>query len=183
MTTMPPQRPHRSKQTYSTPADFIASAKALLGISAFAFDFAASASNAKATRYWSKRHDALSFSAEEWAAQVPTQLDWGWLNPEFTDIRPWAARCAQVRELGRNIAFLVPASVGANWFRDHVAGQAHVKFLNGRLAFIENQPDALYPKDCILALYSPRWQPAYVVWEWRTEVARQRSGESATLEV
>lgn len=180
--TMPQQRPHRSKQNYSTPVDFIAAAKALLGISAFAFDFAASASNTKATRYWSKRHDALSYSPAEWAQQLPSQSDWGWLNPEFEKIAPWAARCAAVRELGRNIAFLVPASVGANWFRDHVAGHAHVKFLNGRLAFIPNKPEALYPKDCILALFSPRWQAAYVVWEWRTEVAKRDIVSDAMME-
>lgn len=115
----------------------------------------------------------MSRSPAQWAAQLPNQQDWGWLNPEFEKIHPWAARCAEVRELGRNIALLVPASVGANWFRDHVAGKAHVKFLNGRLAFIESQPDALYPKDCILALYSPRWEPCYVVWEWRDEVERR----------
>jgi hypothetical protein len=29
-----------------------------------------------------------------------------------------------------------PAAVPANWYRDHVHGQAYVLFLNGRLAFL-----------------------------------------------
>jgi hypothetical protein len=63
---------------------------------------------------------------------------------------------------------LVPAAIGSNWFRDHVDGRALVLALNGRLAFIEGKPDDLYPKDCILALYSPFVASGFEVWSWRS---------------
>ncbi len=63
------------------------------------------------------------------------------------------------------MAFLVPASVGANWFSDAVDGRALVLFLNGRLCFMPDSSE-VYPKDCLLALYSPHVIPGYEVWAW-----------------
>lgn len=184
----PPQKRHRSKQDYATPANFIEAAKRRLGIGAFDFDFAANGKNTKAARYWSARDDSLSKPAEFWRAQLGTPggaawdpdtqpiapgavmtvaSGWGWLNPPFNTIEPWAHYCALVKDLGGSIAFLVPASVGADWFRDHVADQARVLFLNGRLAFIPGKPKEGYPKDCILCLFSPTIEPGYEVWSWR----------------
>lgn len=168
---MPQQKPGRSKQDYSTPADFITAAKHRLAITEFAFDFAADARNMKATRFWSKADDSLSKSAEEWASQC--RHSWGWLNPEFADINPWSQRCWQTKQLGGAIALLVPASVGANWFKHFVHGKALVLFLNGRLAFIEGKPDDLYPKDCILCLYAPELAPGYQVWTWKKQLERR----------
>jgi hypothetical protein len=42
----PRQKPHRSKQDYCTPDDFLRAVTRLLGIQAFAFDLAADATNA-----------------------------------------------------------------------------------------------------------------------------------------
>lgn len=175
--TMPRQKPHRSKQDYATPADFIEAAKLKLGIEAFAFDFAADEGNTKATCFWDVDDNSLAKTPEEWADRLKAFRDpaWGFLNPPFKDIDPWAQRCWQTKQLGGQVAFLVPASVGANWFKHFVHGKARVLFLNGRLAFIEGQPDELYPKDCILALYSPHCEPGYKVWTWRRELRRKHA--------
>jgi phage N-6-adenine-methyltransferase len=167
--SMPAQKPHRSKQDYATPSNFITATKALLKIDAFTFDFAANLDNRKAPRYWSEQDDSLSKTPKQWAAKIKT--GWGWLNPPFADITPWAKRCAQTRAHGGSIAFLIPAAVGANWFRDHVDGHAMVLVLNGRLAFMPDHPRALYPKDCILALYGPHVMPGYLVWSWKDKKA------------
>jgi phage N-6-adenine-methyltransferase len=162
---MPVQKPHRSKQQdYATPAAFIAAATRRLGIDAFSFDFAADASNAKAPRFFDATADALR--TPHWERYLEPGA-WGWLNPPYTDIGPWAAKCRETGEAGGHVAFLVPASVGANWYRDHVDGHARVLFLNGRLAFIVDQPTWLYPKDCLLALYGPTVTPGTAVWKWR----------------
>lgn len=161
----PPQRPGRSKQNYGTPVNFIEAAKRRLGITAFAFDFAADHENAKADRFWGEEEDALQYTGRDWA--LVADGGWGWLNPEFASIRPWAIRCQQTQVAGGRIALLVPASVGANWFRDHVDGQARVLFLNGRIAFMPDKPQWLYPKDCMLCLFSPDILPGYEVWSWR----------------
>lgn len=165
MAVMPAQKPFRSKQDFGTPENFLVATRRRLGIAAFTFDFAADATNAKAPKWWGIEDDSLSKTPVEWAAA--TEGGWGWLNPEFAVIGPWASRCRETRLAGGSLAFLVPAGVGANWFRDHVDGHALVLMLNGRLAFMPDQPTWLYPKDCILCLYSPYVDPGYRVWDWR----------------
>lgn len=167
--TMPRQKPNRSKQDYATPENFMAAIRARLGIQRFMFDFAASPENTKADRYFTEQQNA---HVQDWAEYLGGG-DWGWLNPPFSRIEPWAQKCFEVRCNKRQIAFLVPASVGADWFRDYVDGKALVLCLNGRLAFIEGKPRELYPKDCICCLYSPDIEPGYEVWDWRKEVKRR----------
>lgn len=169
MATVPRQKPNRSKQDYSTPEDFIAAVKHRLGIPAFVHDFAADASNAKAVSFFDEARDALS--VPNWGDFC--RAGWSWLNPPFNDIDPWAAKCREARDQGGSLAFLTPASVGANWFRDHVHGHALVLMLNGRLAFMPDKPTWLYPKDCVLSLYGPLVTPGYRVWSWRDDVLKK----------
>ncbi len=162
----PAQKRGRSKQDYATPQAFVDAVKDRLWISAFEMDFAASDDNAKAPLFWGERTDALSQPREDWRTAVGD--GWGWLNPPYAEIAPWAERCAMLREDGGRVAFLVPAGVGANWYRDHVHGKALVVALNGRLSFDGKAP---YPKDCILVLYSPNFPPGFEVWSWRQAAA------------
>ena len=163
---MPRQKPGRSKQDYATPEVFLRAVKRRLRIQAFGHDFAADRRNSKADTYYSAKNSAFDYSPAEWARTIHSGA-WGWLNPPFTKIAPWAERCALCREEGGSIAFLVPAAVGSNWFRGHVDGQARVLALNGRLAFMPDQPTWLYPKDCMLCLYSPAIKPGFEVWTWK----------------
>lgn len=162
---MPKQKPGRSKQNYRTPAVFINAVLSLLEIDKFTFDFAAEKQTAQAARYWTKEQNSFLFTCRQWKNNIGN--GWGWLNPPFGDITPWAERCKQVSRLDARIAFLVPASVGSNWYRDHVDRFAFTLFLNGRIPFIENRPTWLYPKDCMLCLYDPTLEPGNEVWTWR----------------
>ena len=169
--SQPEQKPGRSKQDYATPENLITAVKARLGIGRFAHDFAADATNRKAPTWFDEATDALSVprwepSLRQNGCPISGQ-NWGWLNPPYSDIGPWAKRCVETKTAGGSIAFLVPAAVGANWFRDYVDGKALVLLLNGRLAFMPDKPTWLYPKDCILCLYSPNVAPGYEVWNWR----------------
>ena len=163
MSVQPVQKPGRSKQDYATPANFIRAVKARLGILRFSHDFAADSSNAKAFSWWGEQTNSLAVSPLEWRDACGNE--WGWLNPPFADIGPWARRCAETADQGGKIAFLVPAGVGANWFRDYVHRKAMVLALNGRLAFMPDKPKWLYPKDCVLGLYGAT--PGFDVWNWR----------------
>jgi hypothetical protein len=171
----PQQKPRRSKQNYATPADFIDATKARLGITRFAHDFAADAYTKKAPTYFDEEADALSIP--KWELNLRYQAcpisgqAWGWLNPPFTTIGSWAKRCLETKRAGGSIAFLVPAAVGSNWFRDYVDGHALVLFLNGRIHFMPDRPTWGYPKDCILCLYSPSIAPGYEVWTWKTSAS------------
>lgn len=154
---MPAQRPGLSRQDYGTPREFIVAVKRRLKISSFVVDLAADALNAKAFRFYSKEQDALTKDWRQFAG-----AGWCWLNPPFGHIDPWAEKCAASSPT--NIAFLVPASVGADWYRDHVDRKARVLALNGRLSFDGKDP---YPKDCVLALYGAGIVPGFEVWNWR----------------
>lgn len=164
MSKMPRQDRNNSKQDYSTPATFIRAVHTRLRIKRFNFDFAADATNRKASNYWSKADNALAKTPEEWAAKV--RDGWGWLNPEFKDIAAWSRKCAEAEDAGAHIAFLVPASVGSNWFVDDVHHRALVLALNGRLDFI---PNSVFPKDCMLCLFGPTISPGFDVWYWKEQ--------------
>lgn len=137
-----------------------------LDIKEFVFDFAADLSNTVTPLgHFSEAQNALD-PGNYWPRRTGG-AGWGWLNPPYSHIAPWAERCADAATDGAHITLLVPASVGANWFRDFVHGQARVIFLNGRLTFVGHM--APYPKDCMLCLYGPDVEIGYNVWTWRTE--------------
>ncbi len=149
----------KSKQDYSTPDDFIAAVEARFG--PLVWDLAASESNAKAPGLFSEEDDSLC-DATGW---LPCDVGYGllWLNPPFTNIAPWAQKCRREFNQGARIALLVPASVGSNWFGEHVHGHALVLPLQGpRLSF---DGENGYPKDLMLCVYG---LPAgFEPWRWR----------------
>lgn len=168
--TMPKQKPGRSKQNYATPEDLIRAVKARLGIKAFKFDFAADKKNAKARSWWNKQDDAL---AQRWTLWVlACRMGWGWLNPPFARIGKWAKKCLAAHKHGAQIAFLVPASVGSNWYRDYIHEQPGVKVLslNGRPSF---DGKAGFPKDAQLVLFDGKSKEPFSsdVWTWRDDAA------------
>lgn len=149
-----------SKQDYETPRDFLDAVESRWG--KVDVDLAATRENAKAARFVSPAVDSLG---ERCRWDHFTGLLW--LNPPFSDITPWAKKCAQsaptLHPLSR-ILLLVPASVGANWFAEHVHGRAHVWALQGRITFVGAKDP--YPKDCILAEYARSGASGFSVWPW-----------------
>ncbi len=165
--TEPVQKPGRSKQDYGTPPAFLAAVRSLLNIDAFVFDFATDGANSVAENYF--LDGALD---EDWSAQLPDKA-WGWLNPPYAKIGPWVKKAYETSKEGGHIAVLVPAAVGANWWREWVNQKADVLFLNGRLTFVGCTDP--FPKDCALLLYHPTAyavQGSYDVWNWRAEPSR-----------
>lgn len=139
-----------SRQDFETPDDFMAAVVKRFG--APEFDLAASMSNHKVPAYFAESANSLT---QPWS-----NLGLCWLNPPFSEIAPWAAKCASS---GAKILFLTPASVGSNWFSNYVHGKALVLALNGRLTF-KGCPTP-YPKDCILSCYG--FTPGFEVWKWK----------------
>lgn len=160
-----------SKQDYGTPRNLMRAVWRKFG--PHSFDLAAHAENTKHARFFTPEEDSL---AQRWHA-IPglPSSPLLWLNPPFADIAPWAKKARGTVLLGDvRIAFLTPASVGAQWFSDHVwsasPGPApDVYFLLGRLTF-EGAKDP-YPKDCMLTLFSPAPQGIVDVWDWRKDSA------------
>lgn len=156
---MPAQKPGRSKQTYSTPPELLAAVKKRLCISKFVIDLAADAENAVADVFYTEEDNAL---VQPWAFWGN---GWCWLNPPFGHLEPWVRKAAEESQNGANIAMLVPASVGANWWKCWVESYAYQSFLNGRITFVgETTP---YPKDCAILLFTPWGFLGHEIWRWK----------------
>lgn len=164
--TMPAQKPGKSKQDYQTPLEFIKAVEQRLCITEFSIDLAASKENTIADIFYTEEDDSLSDIKWNWGG-------WAWLNPPFSHIEPWVEKAVREAALGAHIAMLVPASVGANWWRSYVEPFAYQSFLNGRLCFIPDWREQgfksapLYPKDCALLLYTPWGFRGTEIWSWR----------------
>lgn len=143
--TMPAQKPGKSKQDYATPWPFIRALEARFG--KIELDLAATKDNTKAPLWITPEQDSLSM---DWNAPNFTSARLAFLNPPFGSIAPWARKCAEAERL--RILFLVPASVGSNWWAQHVHGQADlVLFVRPRLSFDGKNS---FPKDCAVAVYN-----------------------------
>jgi phage N-6-adenine-methyltransferase len=159
---MPVQKPGRSKQDYGTPRDFLDALERRFG--SISFDLAAHRSNAVVPSYFGEGGVEEDSLAQKWHLLSGNLF----LNPPFGDIVPWAMKCrveSASFPLGiryQRILFLVPASVGANWFAEHVHNHALVLALQGRLSFDGKDP---YPKDCMLCVFGEK--PGFDVWKWR----------------
>lgn len=145
----------KSKQDYGTPWAFIRACVHRFGV--LSHDLAASEENRKADSFYTEADDSL---AQDW-----TRLDGNlWLNPPFANIAPWAEKCAVTSSRRRGfILFLTPASIGSNWFAEHVNGKAMVLGLSPRLTF-EGTSDP-YPKDLMLSVFGMGLH-GFDVWRW-----------------
>ena len=161
MSTMPIQKPGRSKQDYQTPPELLYAVKSRLGIGQFDIDLAASAENAVCPNFYDEDDDSLSDKCPWWF----TSGRWAWLNPPFSDIEPWVMKAVSEAKKGANIVMLVPSSVGSNWWKEWVDRQAYISHLNGRLTFVG--ADGPYPKDCSLLLYTPWVFIGTETWTWK----------------
>jgi len=157
---VPKQKRGRSKQDYGTPWEFVRAVERRFG--KLDVDLAATNENTKASQFISPEEDSLSFDWHGTFAHRRLNL---WLNPPFSHIEPWAEKCSifGARAMFARIQFLVPASVGSNWYRAHVERKGFVLFLNGRITFVgEKDP---YPKDLMLVIYGAGiW--GFDTWRW-----------------
>lgn len=166
---MPRQRPHRSEQSVQTDPRLIAAVVRRWG--PLAYDLAADATNRQAPLYVNELVDSLSL---HWLKLGPGNR---WLNPPFGNIAPWAKKCSEEAAPDRRVFLHVPASTGANWFRDYVWGKAYICFLSGRVTYVGHT--TCYPKDTIVAVYGdmttvcriPARRVGAEVWEWLARAA------------
>lgn len=159
--TMPQQKPGESEQVVGSPRDFLDAVERRFG--PIGLDLAANSDNHVCPLWFGPGspllggEDSLAPSVS-WAGS-PLR----WLNPEFGDIEPWAAKCAAERRHAF-IALLTPASIGSDWFRDHLHHKALVLGLSPRMTFVGH--DDPYPKDLILSVFGPLVCPGFDVWRW-----------------
>lgn len=157
-----------SKQGHRTPPEFLRAVERRFG--AIGFDLAATSGHEVANEFFAPEENSL---AQNWA-NIEHVEPVVFLNPPFSNIRPWVAKLdAECRNLQRFTVCLVPASVGAAWYRKHAMGKAFSLFLDDRITFVD-QPDP-YPRDCMLLVYGFGLHGSDS-WDWMGEL-REKAAE------
>lgn len=178
--TGPSVKRHQSEQVVATPWEFIRAVEAKFG--PIAVDLAATHENKKARVFISPEMDTFK---QDWTLWLQGRL--GWLNPEFDPMKTWVAKCAMEQRRGAEFTVLSPASIGTNWFWDHVQPYAEIHCLTPRIAFVgshnvfpKKHPRAgqrvcdescegcsPYPKDLILSHYKQNPSHELQRWKWK----------------
>lgn len=151
----------RSKQDHGTPREFLDAVEKRFG--PIAWDLAAHSGNHVANNWIGPDHCDAEFSdslAFDWD-RLPGVL---WLNPEFANIAPWAAKCSYHRFRQSPILLLTPASIGTDWFEEHVKDRAFVIGLSPRMTFVGS--DDPYPKDLMLSVFYAGLS-GFSTWRWK----------------
>lgn len=179
--TGPSVKRYQSEQVVATPWAFIRAVEAKFG--PLAWDLAATAENHKAPRWITPEQDTFK---QNWAALLDGGL--GWLNPEFDPMRVWVAKCSMEQQRGAEVLSLAPASIGSNWFWDHVQPYAtvysvgRIPFEGSHKVYPKNHPRAgertcdpscvgccPYPKDLILSHYNQNPNHELQRWDWKMQ--------------
>ena len=143
----------KSETVVGTPQSFVDACETKFG--EITIDLAASPENHKRSRYFSKEDNSL---IQDWQQAISKGI--GWLNPPYDHIAPWAKKADEEGKRGARILMLVPASVGSNWYRDHIHDMHRVIFVNGRIRFVGHACG--YPKDLMLVGFGMK--PGHIIW-------------------
>lgn len=148
----------KSMQDVATPRELLVAFAARFG--AITLDVAASPENAACESYYTQEQDGLT---QSWETQ-----EWAWCNPPYASIAIWAERMANMSRESRSFhgALLVPASIGAAWWRTFIHELALVHILCPRVPFVGGEG---YPKDIALCTYS-HGVAGYGYWDWQRDV-------------
>jgi site-specific DNA-methyltransferase (adenine-specific) len=82
------------------------------------------------------------------------EIEWEdktYVNPPYNNIHNWLQKAHS--QLSKNncslIIFLLPVDTSTKWFHNYVLGQAEIRFIKGRLRFIDNKPAPFASMICI----------------------------------
>lgn len=102
----------------------------------FIMDVCASAENAKCPAYFDEADDALQWP---WIGSC-------WMNPPYgKGLDRWIRKAYESSREGATVVCLVPAKTDTRWWHQYVEGKAEVRFIRGRLTFVEASAPAPFP--------------------------------------
>ena len=104
----------------------------------FTVDVAASDTNHKCPKYYTRQQDGLS---QVWCGVV-------WCNPPYgREIAKWVQKALYSRA---TTVILLPARTDTAWFHEYVIGKAEVRFIRGRLKFGGSKNSAPFPSMIVI---------------------------------
>lgn len=131
---------HRSVTVeWETPSAFFATLDAEFH---FTIAVAASATNAKCARFYTRAQDGLQ---QPWEGVC-------WCNPPFgREIPRFMEKAAQSARDGATVVCLVPARTDTRWWHQWVLPYGEIRFVAGRLKFSDARHNATFP--CAVVIY------------------------------
>lgn len=77
-----------------------------------------------------------------------------YVNPPFSGLADWAAKCSAEGKAGAEVVLLLPARTDTAYWHDHIATAQAVCFWRGRMRFVGAPSSAPFP--AALAYWGPR---------------------------
>ena len=127
---------------WATPQDFFDKLNSEFG---FTLDPCATKANAKCGKYYTKEEDGL-------------QQDWGghvvFCNPPYgRELPKWVEKAYnESKKPGTTVVMLIPARTDTRYFHDYIYHKAEIRFLKGRLKFVDSKNSAPFPS--MVVIYS-----------------------------
>lgn len=116
----------------------------------FDVDLAANIGNAKCPKFISKTTNSLIV---DWHKVWRT----GWLNPPYSDIRPWVRKAAEESSKGFTTVLLLETPNGQEIYRNIFYKASEIIFINGRLAYIDvnGNPKSGNTRGSCIVIFTP----------------------------
>lgn len=115
----------------------------------FTLDVCAIAENAKCARFFSPVENGL---LQDWSGEVC------WCNPPYgTQVQKWCKKALLESRKGATTVLLIPCKTNTNWWHDLIIPHAEVRFLRGRVKFIQKgiQYGQALPWPLAFVIYRP----------------------------
>lgn len=166
---------------WQTPKDLFD--KVNLAIGGFQVDAAANQDNHLVDRWYGPGSDLGTD-----ALAVPQWLSPAWVNPPYLKGKAWEAwldkMVAQAKS-GVEVAALLPANVGTQWWYTYVVGsKADIMFLVGRVPFtIPGRDKPSQPNhDSAIVCFANNSAGRIMWWDWRNDVRTETEPETDAVE-
>jgi phage N-6-adenine-methyltransferase len=111
----------------------------------FTLDPAATSSNAKCSKFYTKEDDGL---VQSWTGESL------FVNPPYSQIYSWMKRAAEERWRAESIVLLLPVRTDTKWFHEFAFMASKIVFIKGRLKFGGSQNSAPFPS--MLLIFSKK---------------------------
>ena len=96
----------------------------------FTLDVCAIAENTKCKKFFTPQMNGLK---QEWGNEIC------WCNPPYGNtVSKWCKKALEEARKGATTALLIPCKTNTNWWHDFVIPFAEIRFLRGRVRFIQN---------------------------------------------
>lgn len=156
-----------SIQERATPQSLVDQIAEQFGVD-FILDLAASEENRKTADFISEFQNALVSNWKAWLEEcdcddlIPNRC--AWLNPPFKSVAPWMEKCKIESAKGCKIISLTLSSLGSNWYRHHVEGNALSLILRDRVTFVGCEDP--FPKELMISLWG-FGMTGLGFWSWK----------------